>query len=314
MEITVRGIYLFDIGSPGYTEFDVGSEIINVYDQFPEMMENPDIWKYGKIHSHHEMKAYHSDTDVKDLHEQAPSHAFYVSLVVNFDETYDCEIAVLCKEEDRSLTHKDGKGGHSEMIIKGAERLLRVDCEIECFKKIPDPTEHLGERFKQLEAEKVAKSKRAVNFGGRNQLSLTNPNMEWDDFYYQGMEDHHNAMFQNTSINNVDKGKILLLLKNLCYTEPEKANVSTIKQAIDDMEKKALKFTDKEYDEVLEGIKKNIPSAFRETFKMSCGLDFMSDVLTQISDDIDECGHDSTFGDFLSALLQGYAFELVDQF
>lgn len=126
----VKGIYLLDVGSGVYTEFSAGHKIIDVYDEFPLLMDEPEVWKLGKIHSHHNMKAYHSGTDMGDLHVHSETHAFYTSLVVNFDEEYDCKIGIKCTEADRQLVHKDGKGGECTSIIKGESWLMVVDVDI----------------------------------------------------------------------------------------------------------------------------------------------------------------------------------------
>ena len=40
-------------------------------------------WKVGHIHSHNVMRVFFSGTDMDELHDNAPSHNFYVSLIVN---------------------------------------------------------------------------------------------------------------------------------------------------------------------------------------------------------------------------------------
>lgn len=181
-EITARGIYLFDIGSETYTEFSPMEQMLDVFDTYPQL-EDPEgtNYKMGKIHSHHNMNAYHSGTDVQDLHDQAETHAYYVSLVVNYDKEYDCEIAIKCKEEDRKLVYKDGKGSTTHSIIKGADYLLRVDCYIDM--DIPDLVvpEHITKQFDKLNAPKVKPMNR-IQFTPRTQLKTpsydTNPHVE----------------------------------------------------------------------------------------------------------------------------------------
>lgn len=150
LELTVRGIYLLDIGTSGYTEFSAKDKILDVYDAFPQLMDNPEVFKLGKVHSHHNMNAYHSGTDVQDLHDHAQTHAYYVSLVVNYDGKYDCEIGVFCKEADRRLIHKDGAGGEVVSVIKGEERLMRIKCNITKPRKVIKVPEHITEQFLEL--------------------------------------------------------------------------------------------------------------------------------------------------------------------
>ena len=92
LELTARGFFLLDIGSPAYTEFTIGEKIIDIYDTFEGLETNPENWKMGKIHSHNKMQVYHSATDVQDLHDQAPSFDYYLSLIVNNENEFDCEL------------------------------------------------------------------------------------------------------------------------------------------------------------------------------------------------------------------------------
>lgn len=45
---TLEYIYLMDIGTSGYTEYDFSEEIMNVYDEFPEALD----WRIGMVHTH----------------------------------------------------------------------------------------------------------------------------------------------------------------------------------------------------------------------------------------------------------------------
>jgi hypothetical protein len=78
--VSVEYLYLMDIGSATYTEYDFASpELISF------LMKNPDKrkMKYGHIHSHNKMGVFFSPTDMDELKSNAPNHNFYLSLIVN---------------------------------------------------------------------------------------------------------------------------------------------------------------------------------------------------------------------------------------
>ena len=125
----VKGIFLLDIGSPGYTEFGIGHHIMDLMEELPNCETQPEKWKMGKIHTHHNMGAYHSGTDMGDLHDNAPNFAFYLSLVVDFFDGTDTKIGIHTKEDDRTLHHSDGAGGTCSSIIKGEEMIMVVNVD-----------------------------------------------------------------------------------------------------------------------------------------------------------------------------------------
>ena len=311
MEITARGIYLFDIGSPGYTEFEVGSEIIDVYEDFPELMESPDTWKYGKIHTHHSMDAYHSPTDVRDLHEQSEAHAFYVSLVVNFDGVYDCEIAILTKEADRTLVHKDGMGGETSCLIKGQERLLRIDCKIvKPEPTIPPCSEVVAKRFAKLEADRQAAIFAKSNaLKSRTQYPSTQQSMfaQWDELH------DFNESFNPTTVEDIvdlsDK-QAIDLIRFMCYSEPDEKEFSCLRDALKDLNDCADIIGEADTAKVLEQIESNIPSALMQVFKMPTTAEFMASCCMSLAAMIECEPIQFPFNDEFTSVLQNVAFQI----
>lgn len=77
--ITPVDIYPMDMGSSGYTEYEIDEDLFDYYDAHPDRMG----MKYGHIHSHNSMDAYFSGTDMAEIRDNAVNHAYYVSVVVN---------------------------------------------------------------------------------------------------------------------------------------------------------------------------------------------------------------------------------------
>ncbi len=73
-----------DLGSGGHTEWDgkklLGKTFAYIRKLHPEIGKE---WVQGNIHSHHNMGAYFSDTDDKQLQDGAFKDMFYYSLVVS---------------------------------------------------------------------------------------------------------------------------------------------------------------------------------------------------------------------------------------
>lgn len=77
-------LFVMDIGTQAYTEFDMNPDVINY------MCENPDLLdcQMGLIHSHNNMAAFFSGTDISTLKEEGKDRNNFVSLIVNNAGTY----------------------------------------------------------------------------------------------------------------------------------------------------------------------------------------------------------------------------------
>ena len=78
-KLHVMDILLMDKGSPGYTEYSFDSDVVEYIMEEEERME----WRMGHIHSHNSMEVFFSATDIEELEDNSPNHAFYLSLIVN---------------------------------------------------------------------------------------------------------------------------------------------------------------------------------------------------------------------------------------
>jgi hypothetical protein len=75
----LKDIYPMHKGSSGYTEYEYNEQIVEVMSNNPELME----YRVGHIHSHHSMNTFFSGTDMEELHDNAPNHHYYLSVIVN---------------------------------------------------------------------------------------------------------------------------------------------------------------------------------------------------------------------------------------
>jgi len=98
LKISCENLFLMDFGDATFTSFEAGDDWLKFYELFPQLdpVENTQThpWYVGKIHSHHQMQSFHSQTDTQDLVDSAPKFPFFLSLVVNYKCQPFAEIGV----------------------------------------------------------------------------------------------------------------------------------------------------------------------------------------------------------------------------
>lgn len=98
LKLRVKDFILMDIGNATYTEYDYSPADKYSFNKFTNALENEN--KLGHLHSHHNMACFFSGTDTAELHENAPNHNFYLSLIVNFKNIDQwCAAVAVCAEE-----------------------------------------------------------------------------------------------------------------------------------------------------------------------------------------------------------------------
>lgn len=114
--IKCEDLFLMDIGSAATTEFEVTADVASY------MLDNDLLdCKQALIHSHNNMKAFFSGTDVNTLKAEGADTPYYVSLVVNNAGEY---VAALT----RRIIHKDSiKRVSSYIKFDGEEVVLAED-------------------------------------------------------------------------------------------------------------------------------------------------------------------------------------------
>jgi len=84
LKLEVVDFVLLDIGTAGYTEFDLTVPAMTKFleNHIEEYVMDNSI-KTGIIHSHNQMSCFFSGTDTDTLLEKATEHSFFTSLIVN---------------------------------------------------------------------------------------------------------------------------------------------------------------------------------------------------------------------------------------
>lgn len=86
--IKCRDIYVMDIGSVTYTEFDMSPDVVSYMANNSELLD----CQMGLIHSHNNMSTFFSGTDIRTLEEEGLDRNHFVSLIVNNQGSYTAAI------------------------------------------------------------------------------------------------------------------------------------------------------------------------------------------------------------------------------
>ena len=142
--IEARNIYLLDIGSSAYTSREGANsidemEILDMYDKIPGASDEGS--RYGFIHTHHNMQAFFSGTDVQELHDNVDAYGVLVSLIVNFDGKYCCKAAF-----KSSITSTFDSFGKKKKFTQEVLAIVNLDVVGEGYEVPP----FLEERYKEV--------------------------------------------------------------------------------------------------------------------------------------------------------------------
>lgn len=148
-----------DIGSSGYTEYEVDTDVTDF--MMEKIMENED-WlniKVGHIHSHNTMGVFFSGTDNAELNDNCPLHNFYLSLIVNNYMEMTAKVAVHSKPVKAPIvyTAQDELGEVYEISINTEKELPEAmfvyNCEILKPHHLIQVEDTFEERYKAIQAK-----------------------------------------------------------------------------------------------------------------------------------------------------------------
>lgn len=125
MILTIHGLWLLDVGTESFTSYDFDEKILDAYDENPDFMS----MKIGHLHTHHSMRTFFSGTDNAALHENAPQHNYFLSLIVNFACNTDCKLAFM-GEETPNRYIRNNRGELIPLNPVREEVMFTADCEV----------------------------------------------------------------------------------------------------------------------------------------------------------------------------------------
>lgn len=125
-------LFLMDIGSGSYTEYEYDEHVVKYLCDNPHLMGED--YAMGHIHSHNNMSVFFSGTDKQELVDNAPNHNFYLSLIVN-NKNNMCAKVAISQEKEITTTSRFKRNGLSKWFtnepeIKIVNEVVDYDCDI----------------------------------------------------------------------------------------------------------------------------------------------------------------------------------------
>ena len=154
-------IYIMDIGTQAYTEFDMNPDVIAYMTEYSELLD----CQLGLIHSHAGFQTFFSGTDTATLKEEGRDRNNFVSLIVNNAGSYTAAITrrIKSKQVMESVSYEffgDGEKQDTKKYVSDADEIewfyLKIEKEGESY-SFPDMAARL-EEIKQAKAEKAKKA------------------------------------------------------------------------------------------------------------------------------------------------------------
>lgn len=166
LTVTCVDILPMDIGSAGYTEFNMNADVISY-------MTEHDLLDCdcGLIHSHNKMSAFFSGTDVNTLEKEGQDRNHFVSLIVNNAGQYVAAITrnvqihetVTSKSEyytfDNVKVELEGTKEEERVVNKVQYKMMEVIKD-----EVSSPFQEIDERLNEIRKSKEEAKKPVNNF------------------------------------------------------------------------------------------------------------------------------------------------------
>ena len=200
-------IYIMDIGTQAYTEFDMNPDVIAYMTEHSELLD----CQMGLIHSHNNMSTFFSGTDTATLKEEGRDRNNFVSLIVNNAGSYTAAITrrINSKQVMESVSYEffgDGEKQDTKEYVSDVDEIewfyLKIEKEGENY-SFPDMAARL-EEIKQAKAEKAKKAQIPVYQGGYKPVIANSYGTKAGPANLVKKEDDKPKVVQPTLFDNID--------------------------------------------------------------------------------------------------------------
>nr|DAO34888.1 MAG TPA: Ubiquitin-like protein [Crassvirales sp.] len=226
-------IYIMDIGTQAYTEFDMNPDVIAYMCDNPELLD----CQMGLIHSHNNMSTFFSGTDTATLKEEGRDRNNFVSLIVNNAGSYTAAITrrIKSKQVKESVSYEffgDGEKHDTKEYVSDIDEIewfyLKIENENETF-SFPDMAARL-EEIKQAKAERAKKVQTPVYQGSykpviansygtkagpanlvKKEVKVTQPTL-FDDADDLPFDDNYSLPYSQVTLDKVTLKSLVLQL------------------------------------------------------------------------------------------------------
>lgn len=200
-------IYIMDIGTQAYTEFDMNPDVIAYMTEHSELLD----CQLGLIHSHCTFSTFFSGTDTATLKEEGRDRNNFVSLIVNNAGTYTAAITrrIKSKQVMESVSYEffgDGEKQDTKKYVNDADEIewfyLKIEKEGENY-SFPDMAARL-EEIKQAKTEKAKKAQAPAYSSGYKPVIANSYGTKAGPANLVKKEDSKPEVAQPTLFDNVD--------------------------------------------------------------------------------------------------------------
>lgn len=200
-------IYIMDIGTQAYTEFDMNPDVIAYMTEHSELLD----CQLGLIHSHNNMSTFFSGTDTATLKEEGRDRNNFVSLIVNNAGSYTAAITrrIKSKQVMESVSYEffgDGEKQDTKKYVSDADEIewfyLKIEKEDENY-SFPDMAARL-EEIKKAKAEKAKKAQTPVYSSGYKPVIANSYGTKAGPANLVKKEDSKPEVAQTTLFDNVN--------------------------------------------------------------------------------------------------------------
>ena len=200
-------IYIMDIGTQAYTEFDMNPDVIAYMTEHSELLD----CQMGLIHSHNNMSTFFSGTDTATLKEEGRDRNNFVSLIVNNAGSYTAAITrrIKSKQVMESVSYEffgAGEKQDTKKYVSDADEIewfyLKIEKEGENY-SFPDMAARL-EEIKKAKEEKAKKAQAPVYQGGYKPVIANSYGTKAGPANLVNKEDSKPKAVQPTLFENVD--------------------------------------------------------------------------------------------------------------
>ena len=200
-------IYIMDIGTQDYTEFDMNPDVIAYMTEHSELLD----CQLGLIHSHNNMSTFFSGTDTATLKEEGRDRNNFVSLIVNNAGSYTAAITrrIKSKQVMESVSYEffgDGEKQDTKKYVSDADEIewfyLKIEKEDENY-SFPDMSARL-EEIRKAKAEKAKKAQTPVYSSGYKPVIANSYDTKAGPANLVKKEDNKPEVVQPTLFANVD--------------------------------------------------------------------------------------------------------------
>lgn len=207
--ITCADIFVMDIGSATYTEFDMSPDVMTYMTEHPELME----CQMGLIHSHNNMSTFFSGTDTATLKEEGRDRNHFVSLIVNNAGSYTAAITRKVKSK-REVNEVFSYESFDGVLIESTDKWTEEVEELQYFMlditkeganySFPDVDARLAEIKKAKEAKAKTAPYTTTNYGqGYNKVqsqAVSTPKVVTQKTLFDEMEGSDKLPFETAEV------------------------------------------------------------------------------------------------------------------